>query len=86
MAPVGFLEEAPGTKSSTRLLAFILAACVVALVTFTGVYVLGRKGPDSAVVGALAGMVAALVANGIVAIVGRTRIGNGGDKGDGECH
>ena len=80
MAPVGFLEEAAGVKSSTRLFGLILALCVAGLVGVTGVYVL-RKTPDAAVIGALAGMIAALVANGIVAIVGRTKV-DGGEKGE----
>lgn len=74
----GYLEEAPGVKSSTRLLAFLLMACVVAVIVFIGVYVLGRPKPEAAVVASLAGVVTALVAQGIVAIFNRTRCGGDG--------
>ena len=72
----GFLEESPGVKSSTRLFAAILlalAAVVVALIVW---YVMHTKVPDASVIGGLAGVLGALVVQGVVAIMRR----NGDDK------
>ena len=85
MASVGFFEEAPGVKSSTRIFAAILIACVVAVVTVTCIYILHT--PEAAVIGAIAAVLGALVYNGAVAISKRTRVTSTetlveGSKGD----
>ncbi|HEX7019005.1 MAG TPA: hypothetical protein VF159_03275 [Gemmatimonadaceae bacterium] len=54
----------------TRLIIFLLTLAVLAVVTTICIYVLGSK-PSAAVLGALAGVLGALVVNGIVAIVKR---------------
>lgn len=69
---VGFLEETEGVHSSTRLLAFILVALVSGLVAVTCIYVLHTSKPEASVIAALTGMVAVLVAQGMVAIVKRS--------------
>lgn len=71
---IGFLEEAAGVHSSTRLLSFILMGCVVAVVATICVYTLHKPDPSAAVIGVLGGVVTALVLNGIVAMASRTRV------------
>lgn len=68
----GFFEESPGVRSSTRLIMFILAACVVALTGATCWYLVRPKmAPDASVISAMALLIGALVLNGIVAIRNR---------------
>ena len=70
---IGFLEEAEGVKSSTRLFAAVLLALTTLVVATICVYVLKLgKDASAAVVGALVGAVTALVAQGAVAIVKRS--------------
>jgi hypothetical protein len=76
---VGWLEEAPGVKSSTRLFAAILIGAGVA-VSLTGCgYVAfclgGTHAPDSSVLMGFAAMITALVGSGAVAIINRTKCG-----------
>lgn len=75
----GFLEESPGVRSMTRLTILVLLLLTGAIVGVTCWYVVKGtpKGsaPDAAVLGALAGIIGALVLNGVVAIVKR----HGGD-------
>lgn len=66
----GFLEEAPGVKSSTRLFALILLVDTSALVGATCYYLVKRT-PDAAVIAAVATIAGALIAQGVVAIVKR---------------
>jgi uncharacterized YccA/Bax inhibitor family protein len=68
---LGFLDESEGVRSSTRLLAFILVFCVVAVIAVICIYTLHTTGPSATVIGALGGVVTALVAQGIVAIAKR---------------
>jgi len=68
----GWLEEAPGVKSSTRLFAAILLALAAAIVGLIVWYVMTHPAPDAGVVGALAGVLTALVLQGAVAITRRT--------------
>jgi len=79
---VGFLEEAPGVKSSTRLVVMI---CVALAASVTGVmdwYVihqtLAKLPVDANVLTALIGAIAAFILNGAVAIIRRTKA-EGGD-------
>jgi uncharacterized BrkB/YihY/UPF0761 family membrane protein len=75
----GFLEESPGVRSSTRLFAAILlalAAVVVGVIAWYVIYPTVRNhAVDSSVVGTLAGVLGALVLQGVVAIMKR----GGGD-------
>lgn len=72
---VGFFEEAHNTRSMTRLIIFELGLQSALVVVTTCIYVLapllGGEKPDSAIVLALAAVVGALVAQGIVAIIQR---------------
>lgn len=67
----GFLEEAPGVRSMTRLVILILSVLTALVVGTVCWYVLRRPAPDAAIVGALAGVIGALVLNGVVAIAKR---------------
>lgn len=73
--PTGFFEESPRVFSMTRLAIGVLLGCVSVVVLTTCWYVVKRT-PDAAVLGALAGIIGALVLNGIVAIAKR----HGGDE------
>lgn len=66
----GFLEESPGVRSMARLAILILSILTAAVVAVICIYAL-RPSPDAEVVGALAGVLAALVLNGIVALAKR---------------
>jgi hypothetical protein len=66
----GFFEESPGVRSMARLTIFSLGLQTAAIVATICTYVLRGKA-EQGVVAALAGVLAALVANGIVAIVKR---------------
>ena len=75
---VGFLEEAPGVKSSTRLFSLFLLALAFA---FTGAIIwyvwfstMRRRAPDAGVIGGLVAGLTAVVAQGVVAIVNRTSV------------
>lgn len=67
----GFLEESEGVRSMTRLAILILCVLVVAVVGTICWYVLHTDAPTADVILALAAVLAALVLNGIVAIVKR---------------
>lgn len=69
---IGFFEEAADVRSMTRLIIFWLGILTSAVVGAAVWYVVRRPDPSAAVLGALAGIIAALVANGIVAIVKRS--------------
>lgn len=71
---IGFLEESDGVRSMTRLAIAVLLALTAAIVGVTCWYVV-KQSPDAAVLAALAGIIGALVVNGIVAIAKR----NGGE-------
>lgn len=68
---VGFLEQAPGVRSSTRLFGLILVVLSALVTLTTCYYVLRVPNASAGVVGALAGILGALVANGVVAIMKR---------------
>jgi hypothetical protein len=74
----GFLDESPGVRSSTRLIAIACMACAVILALATVVYIFyslaHHMQPSPDLINALTLMVTAFVANGAVAIVRR---GNG---------
>lgn len=78
---VGFLEEAPGVRSSTRLFGAILLALAAVLVAVIVWYVwwcatrTPIRDPSSTVIGALVGGLTAVVAQGVVAISKRTKTG-----------
>lgn len=61
-------------RSSTRLLSFFLLACVLAVTTVICIYTLRTLEPSAAVIGSLAGVLTALVLNGIVAMTSRTPV------------
>jgi hypothetical protein len=67
----GFLEESAGVRSMTRLAIAALLVCTGAVVAVICLYVL-RGNPDAGVLAALAGILGALVINGIVAIAKRS--------------
>ena len=73
---VGFLEEAPGVKSSSRLFALILlmlAACIVlGMDWYTWYRTVHDKAVDPLVVGACVGALCPLVYQGAVAITRRS--------------
>lgn len=56
---VGFLEEAPGIRSSSRLLAFLLYGLTAGVAATFCVYTL-RANPSGAVAGCFAGVITAL--------------------------
>ena len=66
----GFFEEENGDRSMTRLVMFILTVLASAIVAVISVYALRAK-PDAVVITALVGVLAALVLNGVVAIIKR---------------
>jgi hypothetical protein len=70
-AMTSFLEESPGVWSSTRAVMGCLCGMVVLVVNVTCIYVLTTAEPQAAVIAALAGLVTALVFNGVVAIIRR---------------
>jgi hypothetical protein len=76
----GFLEESPGVKSSTRLLALICVGCATALTIGLLWYVwycttlTPARVPDSGTLNAIVLGIGAFVAQGAVAI---TKRGNG---------
>lgn len=67
----GFLEEGPGVRSMTRLVMLVLSLLTAGVVGTICVYVLRSASPDAQVVLGLAGVLGALVLNGIVAIARR---------------
>lgn len=73
----GWLEESPGVKSSTRLLAFLLFGCAAALATALVWYVWFQvtrtpaRQPDAGVIAAMVGGLTAFVSQGAVAIIRR---------------
>lgn len=75
---VGFLEQSPGNKSSTRLIAVWLtglATVLVGTIVFYVVYSLTRKPAlplDQYIILALVAGLTAVVLNGAVAIINRT--------------
>ena len=71
----GFLEETPGVKSSTRLIALWCIALASVIVAAILVYVF-RRAPDSAILSLLVALVGTFVIHGAVAIVNR----NAGDE------
>lgn len=73
----GFLRDPGpnGKPSMTRLAIGGLLACTIALVTLICWYVVTRPAPDPLVIGAIVGGVAALVANGIIALRNRSVTG-----------
>ena len=81
---VGFLEEAPGIKSSTRLIAILclaLAATITGVVDWYVIYqTIHAKPMDSSVLLALGGAIAAFVAQGAVAITKRNPTGCDNDR------
>lgn len=70
----GFFEESPGVRSMTRLVLFITIIAALLVVIATCGYLVFVKEPKSSAIVAMTGMLAALVANGVVAIIKR----NGG--------
>jgi hypothetical protein len=70
MNPIGFLEESSGVRSMTRLAIGVLLVLTSLVVIATCWYVV-KGAPNAGVVGALAGVIGALVLNGIVAIAKR---------------
>lgn len=70
----GFLEESSGVRSMTRLAIAVLLLLTAAIVAVTCWYVVRGK-PEAAILAALAGIIGALVLNGVVAIAKR----NGGE-------
>lgn len=68
---IGFLEESAGVRSMTRLAIAVLLVLTAAVVAATCWYVV-KGTPNAAVLGALAGVIGALVVNGIVAIAKRS--------------
>ena len=81
-ALVGFLEEAPGVKSSTRLFAAVCIGLAGALAAVIGWYVwfttsrVPPRTPDATVIAALVTGIGAFVAQGAVAIIRRTKVGD----------
>ena len=70
-APVGFLEEAPGVRSATRLVMLgllLLATCVTLTLC---AYVLFIPAPDTGTAATLAAALATLVVQGAVAVAKR---------------
>lgn len=71
----GFLEEAPGVKSMTRLsIGWLLglASAVVGTIAFYVVYALTHKlSLDAAVIGGIAAQLPAIIWHGVVAIKNR---------------
>lgn len=76
-ARTGFLEESPGVRSMSRLAIAGLLTLAAPVVVTACVYTLRSPKPDATVLGALAGILAALVLNGVVALAKR----GGGDTG-----
>jgi hypothetical protein len=77
-AAVGFFEEAPGVKSSSRLFAAILlalaAAVVIGMDWYTWYQTVHGKAVDPLVIGAFVGALCPLVYQGAVAITKRTGV------------
>lgn len=71
---VGFFEETPGVRSSSRLLAMLLWILTAGVAVCACIYLLKAKPPDGGVLGAMAGIITALGGWGAVAQVKR---GNG---------
>lgn len=68
---VGFLEESAGVKSTARLTiiwCMVLASIVTGFLCWYVAYTMLHSKPDAAVVGALAGVLTALVFKGAVAL------------------
>jgi hypothetical protein len=80
---VGFLEEAPGVKSSTRLIAVSCIACAASLTVVLDWYIVycttrtPMHIPSSDLINSCVLLVTAFVANGAVAIVRRTQVNSG---------
>lgn len=68
---IGFLEESEGVRSMTRLTIAVLLTLTSIVVGVLCWYVLHAQTLSAAVIGALAGVVSALVLNGAVAIINR---------------
>ena len=68
----GFLEETPGVRSSSRLLAFLLYVLIAGVSACSCVYLFVAKEPSASVLGSMAGIITALSGCGAVIQAGET--------------